>query len=304
VRQSVLLFVIIVGVGCASEAPPTGLECNPTLTIEKAQPEGDGVSLGWFVLEATVRSSSGDLISPRPISTFTLERQPVSSEEWTLIRNLPASERAYLDLDVEFGVSYRYRITANFSDGGRTYVFTPDPVQLRPEWTLQFRNPTKPNGGAKGTVVVQIEKRLKGMGTVYASCIHQEGDRIGFWEEMPGGQPTSVHRVTLSSGESAVVDFNVGAVLRTVLPTKPGLLVKRCRKIYEKTSGQWIGCDQISEIRAIPETSASEVYRITYSDSKGEHGVILPEPGTLDLRCERHWENPSEHPVDIRLQDA
>jgi hypothetical protein len=288
----------LLGAGCSSDAPPETHESIPIITLEKVASVADGVALGWFVFEAKDRGANGDVLSPKPISHFTVERQAFLTGKWILATTLPPSARTYLDPEVEYGGRYLYRITSHFVDGRRTSFETADPVNGPPLWSFKFINPSKPAEAAKGMVYVKIVKFEKGYGKVEAKRIQYDGDRLGFWEETPGAEPTFVHRVSLPTGKAVEVDFNTGATLKSVLPTKLVVQVNRCRVIYDKPSGDRVGCDQVVEPRTL------QVHQVIYRDSQGLHQVTVPDPGNFDQLCDHHQKNPDEPPKDPRLLQA
>lgn len=293
----VLGLIWVLGAGCAADAPPQAHESIPMLSLEKVALVADGVTIGWFVFDAPLRGANDNLISPKPISHFTVERQSLPTGKWTLGATLPASARTYCDRDVDYGARYRYRVICHLVDGGTTSVETADPVKGPPLWSFTFTNPIKPAEAVKGMVYVKIVKFEKGYGRVEAKHVQYDGDRLGFWEETPGAEPTCVHRVKLPDGRAVDVDFNTGATLKAVVPTKLVVEVKRCKPIY-KLSGDRIGCDQVVEKRAF------ETCQISYRDSEGSHQINVPDPGKLDQLCDQHRENPNEPPKDSRLLQA
>jgi hypothetical protein len=107
-----------------------------------------------------------------------------------------------------------------------------------------------------------------------------------------------VHRVNLPTGKAVDVDFNTGATLKSVLPTKLVVAVKRCKVIYDKSSGNRIDCDQVVEKRTL------EVHQVVYRDSQGLHQITIPDPGNFDLLCDHHRKNADEPPKDPRLLQA
>jgi hypothetical protein len=287
----------VLGAGCAATETH---EYRPTLSLEKVAAVADGISLDWFVFEATLLGADGDLVSPKPVSRFTVERQTVRTGEWSLAATLPASAQSYLDRDVEGGTRYLYRITSHFVDGATTSFETADPVTAPPLWSFKFVNPVKSSQAAKGMVYVKIAKFEKGVGKVEAKHVQVEGDRLGFWEETPGAEPTGVHRVNLPTGEGLDVDFNTGATLKTVLPAKVTVDVKRCKPVFDIKSGERIDCFNVVEKRVL------DLYQVTYRDAGGLHPVTVPDPDILhfDQVCDYHREYPDEPMKDPRLLRA
>jgi hypothetical protein len=168
-------------------------------------------------------------------------------------------------------------------------------------WKLTFINPSKKEGADKGTVWVKIEKFEKGHGKVEKGRLHHAGERIGWWEESPGADPVSIHRVSGPQGRSISVDFNSGVTLVSVEPIKLPVEVKRCKPIYDKKTGNKIGCDKISEKRNFDTTL------IVTTDDEGEHRVYSPNPGDLNQLCEVHdgrGINPDNLAIDQKNVDA
>jgi hypothetical protein len=109
-----------------------------------------------------------------------------------------------------------------------------------------------------------------------------DGDLIGSWEETQGAEPTTKHRVNVKGGKSIEVDFNTNTTLISVIKVNLPVEVKRCKPIYDKSSGNKTGCDQVVEKRNF-DTSL-----ITYKDDEGVKKVHVPSPASLDQLCEEH----------------
>jgi hypothetical protein len=92
----------------------------------------------------------------------------------------------------------------------------------------------------------------------------------------------SKHRLSTKTGRSIEVDFNMGAQLLTVNPVKLVVDVKRCKPIFDKSTGNKTGCDQVIEKRNF------DTALITYKDDEGMHKIHVPSPSSLDQLCDEH----------------
>jgi hypothetical protein len=149
---------------------------------------------------------------------------------------------------------------------------------------LKFTNPVRPADIDKGMVYVRIEK-TKGSAKITAKHVHVEGDRIGWWPETPDGEPVSIHPVTLPDGKVESVDFDTGLTLKSVVPAKKVLQVKRCKPVFART-GVKIACELCLENRAI------ECYEVIYGQGAGDIRVLVPGPNNLNLLCQTHERYP------------
>ncbi|HEV3028728.1 MAG TPA: hypothetical protein VG457_14210, partial [Planctomycetota bacterium] len=234
---------------------------------------------------------------------FLLEREVNGSGKWEVLNDkIDAKVLSYVDSKIEPKAKYNYRVTAFSTDknflerggkvdpesgatpnpSGLVNMTTGAPVQTLGIWKINFSNATKPADAAKGMVYVKIEKFEKGVGKVEKAHIHYDGDTIGTWEESAGAEPTSKHRVAAKTGRSIEVDFNTGATLISVNPVKLVVDVKRCKPIFDKSTGNKTGCDQIIEKRNF------DTAQITYKDDEGLHKIYVPSPNSLDQLCDEH----------------
>src|SRR5579862_2941504 len=237
------------------------------------------------------------------VTSFTLEREVNGSGKWEVLGDaIDAKTLTYVDSKIEPKQKYNYRITAFSNDktylerggkidpetgatanpSGLVNMVTGTPVQTLGIWKITFTNPTKQADAPKGMVYVKIEKFERGVGKVEKAHIHYDGDSLGTWEESAGAEPTSKHRVASKTGKSIEVDFNTGATLISVNPVKIVVDVKRCKPIYDKSTGNKTGCDQIIEKRNF------DTAQIIYKDDEGTHKVYVPSPNSLDQLCEDH----------------
>jgi len=175
------------------------------------------------------------------------------------------------------------------------------PAPEPPRWTLKFSNAIKPAGADKGMVYVSIEKVEKGVGKVQAKHIHFDGDRIGWWEEIPGADPTPLHRVTRADGKAVpavVVDFDTGMTLTSVVPVRRPVLLRRCKPIFNAPNGEKVACTVIEEIRQFDQ------HEISYRDGRDSYRVQVPDPALLHQLCPMHQQNFSEPAKEPRLEEA
>ncbi len=270
----------------------------------------DSITVGWSYKdftkqEADKMSREKDKAKKEAgkVTHFKLEREVGASGKWEVIdEKLPVTTQSYVDTKIDPKMKYAYRVTAystekNYLERGGTIDAetgaTPNPsglvntaasapVQSLGIWKLTFTNPTKPQDAAKGMVYVKIEKFEKGVGKVEKAHIHYDGDVIGTWAESDGAEGVSKHRVATKSGKSIEVDFNTGATLISVNPIKLPVEVKRCKPIYDKSTGNKTGCEQIIEKRTI------DTAQIMYKDDEGPHKMYVPAPNSLDQLCDEH----------------
>ncbi len=291
VRDGLGLLCLLLG-GCAAE--PVSPAPLPTVALENVRFGPDGALVEWVVFEATIRCAPDEVLR---VTRFSLEREDIASGTRTLIAEaLPPSARTYIDRDLGPGCRYRYRLTTHFSSGKG--VQETDPFEVTPAWTFEFRSPARPRDASKGMVFVRIKKFERGVGLVEASHIHFDGDHIGWWEDAPGTDPVPRHRVTRPGGQAITIDFNTGALLKSVVPARKVVEVKRCKPIYELRTGVKLGCDVVVEQRKM------DTYEISYRDSAGEHQVHVPKPDSLNQLCPDHQANPNAAPGESRLLEA
>jgi hypothetical protein len=294
---------ILLTLSCAGAQPsPQVRESIPTIFLKRISSDRHDILIEWNFLEAALRCAGDGLTSLRPVTGFTVERQKLGSGRWTaLSTDLPPTARQYLDEGAERGGKYLYRVTARLEGGAETAAETEDPVAGPPIWKLTFIRTWKVSGAAKVIVYVSILKFENGLGRVEAKHDHSEGDRIGWWEETPGQGPTPLHPVPLADGKTIMVDFNVGATLKAAMPVTKILQVRRCKPIYDKTSGEKIGCEPI--LKELP----LEGYEISYEDADGVHQVSDPDATVLagmNELCPKHLAHPQVPAGDPRLVEA
>ncbi|MBV8878501.1 MAG: fibronectin type III domain-containing protein [Planctomycetaceae bacterium] len=269
----------------------------------------DSITVGWSYKDYTTQEvqkmarDKDNKADAAKVTHFVLEREVNGSGKWEVLSDkLDAKVLSYVDTKIEPKAKYNYRVTAYSSDkaflerggkvdsetgatanpSGLVNAVTGAPVQTLGIWKLTFTNATKPADAAKGMVYVKIEKFEKGVGKVEKAHIHYDGDVIGTWEESQGAEPTSKHRVASKTGKSIEVDFNTGATLITVNPVKINVDVKRCKPIFDKSTGNKTGCDQVIEKRAF------DTAQITYKDDEGLKKIYVPSPASLDQLCDEH----------------
>lgn len=266
----------------------------PTIAFGTSAVDFDGITITWTVKEFTKQemtkgAKDNDYLK---LTGFVVERETNGSGKWDKVADLDVKTLTYKDTQIDPKTKYAYRITSvvepdtnpkREEKAKAVTVSTPAPVLTKTIWKVTFTNPSKPAGAAKGMVYVKIEKYEKGRGTVEKSHIQYEGDKIGWWEEQPAGEPVSLHRVS-KDGKAFSVDFNTGYELLSIEPKKLTLDFKKCKKIYDK--GNWINCEQVVEKRPFTTTE------IVYTDEGGKKTIYAPAPPENDDLCENHGGKP------------
>ncbi len=280
----------------------------PPVSFGNAEVAIDSITVSWTYKDFTNQESTKMLKDKEnPTETakathFVLERQVGSSGKWEVLGDkFDVKTQQYVDSKIDPKTKYSYRVTAFSTDknylarGGKI-----DPTfgaEANPEgkvntangptittmgiWNIVFSQAMKGADAAKGMVYIKVEKFEKGIGKVESKHIHYDGDAIGTWAETDGAEPTSKHRVS-NKGKQIMVDFNSGATLVSVAPVKLTVEVKRCKPIYDKSTGNKTGCDQTVEKRSF------DTHAVTYKDDEGVHKIHVPSPTTLDQQCEEH----------------
>jgi hypothetical protein len=280
----------------------------PPVAYVGAEVSIDNITVGWSYqdftsAQASKMAAAKEKTEAAKASHFVLERETNGTGKWEVLADkLDPKIQSYVDTKIEPKSKYAYRITAYSTDktflerggkidpetgatpnpDGKVNVAVGAPVQTMGIWKLTFTNATKPQDAAKGMVYVKIEKFEKGVGKVEKAHIHYDGDQIGWWDEPGSPEPVSKHRLATKTGRSIEVDFNMGAQLLTVNPVKLAVDVKRCKPIFDKSTGNKTGCEQIIEKRNF-DTAV-----ITYKDDEGLKKIHVPSPSSLDQLCDEH----------------
>jgi hypothetical protein len=280
----------------------------PPVAYVGAEVAIDSITVGWAYQDFTAQvinkmARDKEKTEAAKATHFVLERETNGSGKWEVLADkMDVKVQSYLDTKIEPKSKYAYRIKAYSTDknflerGGKidpetgatanpdglVNVVTGAPVATLGIWKITFTNATKPADAAKGMVYVKIEKFEKGVGKVEKAHIHYDGDQIGWWDEPGNPEPVSKHRVSTKTGKSIEVDFNMGAQLVTVNPMKLVVDVKRCKPIFDKSTGNKTGCDQIVEKRNF------DTALITYKDDEGLKKIHVPSPSSLDQLCDEH----------------
>ncbi len=262
----------------------------PTIDFGTSAVDFDGVTITWTMKEFTKQEMAKGAkdFDYLKLTGFVVERETNGSGKWEKVADLDIKTLTYKDTQIDPKTKYAYRITSipeadtnpkREEKAKPMTVSTASPVLTKTIWKITFTTPSKPAGAAKGMVYVKIEKYEKGRGTIDKSHIQYEGDKIGWWEEQPGGEPVSIHRVS-KEGKAFTVDFNTGYTLVSVEPKKVTLEIKKCKKKYDQ--GNWVGCDPLVDKRPF---STNE---IVYTDEGGERKILSPAPPDTNDLCENH----------------
>lgn len=278
----------------------------PTIAFGTSAVDFDGVTITWTMKEFTKQEMAKGAkdFDYLKLTGFVVERETNGSGKWEKVADLDVKTLTYKDTQIDPKTKYAYRVTSVLEADANPKreekakpmtVATPAPILTKTIWKITFTNPSKPAGAAKGMVYVKIEKYEKGRGTIEKSHIQYEGDKIGWWEEQPGGEPVSIHRVS-KEGKAFTVDFNTGYGLVSVEPKRVTIEIKKCKKKYDQ--GNWVGCDPLIEKRTV---STNE---IVYTDEGGEKKILVPAPPELDDLCENHGGKPKTAEVKKTTEAA
>ncbi len=278
------------------------LAVGPTISLGDIQVNLDHVVVNWTLkdlspAEAAAARKKGE--NPVKVSHYKVEKR-VPGKEWQVLEEkLDVKTLTCKDTKIDPKTSYEYRVTAYTADpiwakaangnaeGSIMSVVTDAPAQTLGIWKLTFRSPSRPqNAEMGGMVQVVIEKFEKALGgKVTTSRIHRDGDRIGWWPESGDPEPTSKHKI-FERGKAYTVDFDTGATLVSVAPKKVTIDIKKCKKIFDPTSGNQTGCDTVVEKRSF------DVYEIHVKDDEGDKKFLSPNPRETpngqDQFCEDH----------------
>jgi hypothetical protein len=267
----------------------------PEIVFGNVEVALDSVTVSWTVKNFTLAEEraittreKADILK---IKEVVVERQ-VNGGKWEEVARVDPKTTTFKDTKIEPKSKYNYRVTSipepdklNRPEAKGMTVGTSTPASTLGIWKVSFSNPSKPAGSAKGMVYVTIEKYEKGRGKVEKRRIHYAGDKIGWWAETEGAEPTSLHLVS-EGGRSFKVDFNTGMDLVSIEPAKVTVDIKKCKPEFDKTTGNKIGCKEVIEKRGF------DVYEIVYKDEDGTHKVHSPNPRDSargqDELCEDH----------------
>lgn len=278
----------------------------PPVTFVGTDVAIDSITVAWNYKDFTNQeiqkmSREKEKVDAAKGTHFVLEREVNGSGKWEVLADkLDTKTQSYVDNKIEPKTKYAYRVSLfstekNFLErggkvdpiegatpntSGLVNVVTGPPTLTMGIWKITYTNPMKPAEG-KGMVYVKIEKFEKGVGKVEKAHMQFDGDVIGVYDDPQGSEPTAKHRVQVGR-KSVEVDFNTGVTLISVNPVKLVVDVKRCKPIYDKTTGNKTGCEQIIEKRNF------DTALITYKDDEGVKKMHQPSPSALDQLCEEH----------------
>lgn len=268
----------------------------PPITFGAAEVALDSVTLTWSKYEFSkteMRKDAKDFDFIE-LAGYTLERK-VGDGEWKVLEEeLPVDTLAYKDTDIDPKTKYQYRVTSHAmpdelkrKDAVGMSVTSPV-VETMGIWRLSFANPqVRPDG--TGMAYVTIEKFDKEFGgTVKIKHIHKKGEKIGWWPEGDPENPVSKHRVSLSGGRSATIDFNSGMMLNDIAKAEVDVEVQQCKPKFDFKSGTKEGCEILTK-----KIHFSNLHKIDYTDDQGKkQTVYYPDPYSSsrvqDGRCEEH----------------
>lgn len=207
-------------------------------------------------------------------SAFQIERK--SDGTWKAIGTTAGF--GFEDATVLCDERVEYRVTPTGSPGAT--------VLVHPLFRIAFRLDEEKN------IVVQLAKRHRDLGWVFAQGTMKENDRIGWWDDGKG--VTSVHTGVDGTGERNVeVDWNTGCVLKKIRLKETVYCVQ---PEYDRTWKQ-IGCRQRGSTHVLEaevqdpygQTKSFRSPRVLWDFSKEILPYEVPE-----VVCEYHRQYPSE----------
>lgn len=268
----------------------------PPVTLGAAEVDLSGVTIHWEVKTFTRQEELAlqkefDLLK---YSHFTVERETAGSGKWEVLADkLPPTARNFKDTRIEPKTKYNYRVKAYVEpdkqgrtppEGNPVTLALPSPVQTLGIFRVTFINPGRVPGQDAYQVWVKIEKHDRELGPVEIRQFQRPGEKIGWWPEGRGGEPTSKHAVS-KGGRAHTIDFDTGMTLVSIKPTTVTLEITKCRKqITAQGAGQ---CQFVKEKRVF-----HDIHEIVVSEGGMEQTILIPNPKdsprARDEFCEIH----------------
>ncbi|HXG62188.1 MAG TPA: fibronectin type III domain-containing protein [Planctomycetota bacterium] len=268
----------------------------PPVTLGPVDVGLDGVTISWDVKAFTRQEELAlqkefDLLK---YSHFSVEREVAGSGKWEILADkLPPTTKNFKDTRIEPKTKYNYRVKAYVEpdkqgrkprEGDPVVLSLPSPVQTLGIFRVTFINPGRVPGQDAYQVWVKIEKHDRELGPVEIRQFQRPGEKIGWWPEGQGGEPTSMHPIS-RGGRAHTVDFNTGMTLVSIKPTTVTLEITKCKKqITAQGAGQ---CQFVKEKRVF-----HDIYEIVVSEGGAEQTLLIPNPKdsprARDEFCEIH----------------
>ncbi|MFN3483932.1 MAG: hypothetical protein ACK44W_00350 [Planctomycetota bacterium] len=254
----------------------------PPVSLGVPEVDLSGVTIQWDVKTFTRQEEINlqkefDLLK---YSHFTVEREPAGSGKWTVLADkLPPTTKNFKDTQIEPKTKYNYRVKAYVEpdkqgrvppEGNPVVLTLPTPVQTLGIFRVTFINPGRVPGQDAYQVWVKIEKHDRELGPVEIRQFQRPGEKIGWWPESQGGEPTSVHTIS-KGGRAHKIDFNTGMTLVSIKPTTVTLEITKCKKqITPQGTAQ---CQFVKEKRIF-----HDIHELIVSEGGVEQTVLIPNP--------------------------
>jgi hypothetical protein len=222
-----------------------------------------------------------------PIDHFIVERKGKDGKWEVLAEKVSSSATSYTDKNIDPKTEYGYRVRAVTSDTKWRKENSADGISKASAeatakslgiWKITILMANKNDQvdpDAKGTAYILLEKFDKVHGRVEFKRNYTEGDIIGVVDGK------TVHKISISGGKSVDVDFNCGALLKSIENIKADVKFKKCVKKMTSTGSE--GCDTVEEKVAMSSKKITII-----DEDKAKLVIYQPELVAPDQLCEEH----------------
>ncbi|MBI2932478.1 MAG: fibronectin type III domain-containing protein [Planctomycetes bacterium] len=252
----------------------------PPLTLSVQEVSIDGIALTW-----SLGKVSDDKKEVKP-DYYVVEKKSGAGdwEEIARLRGDPKKKTepstAHTDTAWAPKTSYRYRVAAE-TEGVKATKVVSNEVEARSVGIFQvtFRSIIPGHDGEKGKVWLEIVKSDQEYKRVSVSRIQVEGERVGWWPEKDGEEPTSKHYLSLPGGRGAEIDFDTGWTIKEIKEFKTVLEYVVCDPVYG-AGGVKIKCNKLKK------TKPFSTSMLVYIDDEGRPQTrYAKEPKAQDELC-------------------
>ncbi len=273
--------------------PPTKFAMCP-LTIEVTDIAIDGISLRWSA------GKVGEGMREVQVEYYVVEKK-FGNEEWKEIGKVKGDEKkkepppmTYKDSQIAPKTTYKYRVraasknadwlTANNRSEVSTTASNESEARSHGIFQVVFKQvlPAREGDAQKGKVYLVITKFDAEHGKVEVAKFQMEGEKIGWWSEKEGQDPTSKHEVSLKGGKGAEVDLDTGWTLKEIKLFKAELEYTVCDPQFGE-GGTKTGCNKVKKKKQF--STEMVVY---VDDEKKEHTFYVKDPKAQDEFCPDH----------------